>query len=52
MNLRNLRYFVGVAETGSVSLTAELPIDHRVEAAHSTLVLGVTSRSNFPAMYR
>lgn len=30
----------------------ELPFDHRVvEAAHSTLVLGVTSRSNFPAMY-
>jgi hypothetical protein len=30
----------------------ELPLDHRVEAAHSTLVIGVTSRPNFPAMYR
>jgi hypothetical protein len=26
----------------------ELPLDHRVEAADSTLVIGVTSRSNFP----
>jgi hypothetical protein len=30
----------------------ELPLDHRVEAAHGTNVIGVTSRSNFPAMYR
>jgi hypothetical protein len=31
---------------------SELPLDYRVQFAHSTLVVGVTSRSNFPAMYR
>ncbi|SAL86124.1 LysR family transcriptional regulator [Caballeronia choica] len=36
MNLRNLRYFVGVAETGSVSLTAELL--HRSQPAVSRAI--------------
>jgi hypothetical protein len=43
---------INVSPTPTAVQGRELPLDHRVEAAHNTLVIGVTSRSNFPAMHR